>query len=67
MNLELSDDETTLLLVYLGREIDRLDYDLSRSEQRDFRRALAADVERLRAIHARLIQLIEGAQPSHSP
>jgi hypothetical protein len=59
MNLELSDEDARLLLQYLGYELQRLDTEVIHSDKREFRRALAADVAKLRAIHERLSQGVE--------
>ena len=60
MNLELRDDELGLLVEYVGRELERLDTELIHTDRREFRRALAADIEKLRAIHARLSRIHAG-------
>jgi hypothetical protein len=62
MNLELSDDDVALLVLYVGRELERLETELIHTDRREFKRALAADIEKLQAIHARLSLLSQSSQ-----
>ncbi len=62
MNLELSPQEAKLLRTHLARHLEVVENELVRTDKRELQHALAAELERLRA----LLQRIDaGTQLSH--
>jgi hypothetical protein len=54
MTLELDRDECKMLEIALDREIQWLESELVHTDKHDLQRALATDLERVRALAARL-------------
>jgi hypothetical protein len=54
MNLTLTSEETGMLLRHLARQIEHMDQELVHTDKRDLQRALARDVDALRALTARI-------------
>jgi hypothetical protein len=60
MTLDLSLDEARLLRTQLQRRIAELDGELVRTDKHELQHALALDIEKLRAVAARLEKLTGG-------
>jgi hypothetical protein len=58
MTLDLSYDEARLLKVQLERRIGELDGELVRTDKHELQHALALDIDKLRAVEARLVRLL---------
>lgn len=54
IQLELSDEETSLLQRHLARYVEHLDQELVRTDQHDLQHKLAAEISTLRRIVVRL-------------
>lgn len=65
MNLTIGDDDARLLKKHLDDHLRRLDADLVRTDNPDLQHAFAREIERLRAIAARIDASI-GAGASES-
>jgi hypothetical protein len=66
LELQLSDHEARLLATHLNRHLERLDAELVHTDQRAMHRALAAEIDELRAVAARLGSAVAVAQVARS-
>jgi hypothetical protein len=58
MQLELSDDDVRFLSAQLEERVNHLEAELVHTEKRAFRHELSTDIDRLKAIHLRVKQLL---------
>lgn len=61
MHLDLTSEETSLLLRHLALRIEHMDGELVHTDKRDLQRGLAHDLEDLRALTARIHSEVDGA------